>query len=711
MLLCLSAFALLVGIAPASNVEKPLQLVLYTPLNVDGGATTASTTLQLYNPNPAPLKYTLTIQNAKSKNTERKADWVVAFYGVDNKPLGPTLEGSIAARKSASVRVDLSHVVEAGETTAELKNNNVKIADLTLVKDQGLPFRVSLEGNPPEKPEIEFVKGAPLDLRLKNDDAMSYPLSWEFFLKGKAVSGTTTAGPNGSTKFTVTPDDSWFSLYQSFFRSEAKDGTLTLGYKPPGAAGAYPSKTVPIKVRLSAYDPATRDVLAMIVILVILALGGIASSYVNVDLVNRIRAISINKRVGQLAKMIGEIGPQLNSQLRVSLFLERGRITSTLPHRILFTPETAAALAQSDADTDLLKGRVDLATQISDAIVRQAHTIDASGVSPTLMEQVTKNLSAAQDLLKKSVLSAGESQKIQSLIGEANNILDAIGKPNDDLEKAIAARLQDLQARFTAAFLADPICVKIKAQAPIPFGLLSGGGPQPGSQGERDMDTRKLAVIADLVQMQSSDAGILDCLKRQNFVSLRMAELLLTELKDGVSLNDLRAEITAKPPQVYTTVDRDTVRVNTPIMMKLMFNKQDLNRAAAKGRIECTWSFDHDNLTEKGWEIYHYFPNPRDYIVKVTFKDIDQVEIAPCNPIERKVSVLPQRSEGYAHVAVEVQRWAVGFFVALVGLFAGAKEKILSLDTAGAILAVFLLGFSIDMAKNLLVSKETRSGG
>jgi hypothetical protein len=49
--------------------------------------------------------------------------------------------------------------------------------------------------------------------------------------------------------------------------------------------------------------------------------------------------------------------------------------------------------------------------------------------------------------------------------------------------------------------------------------------------------------------------------------------------------------------------------------------------------------------------------------------------------------------------------------VALVGLFAGAKEKILSLDTAGAILAVFLLGFSIDMAKNLLVSKETRSGG
>jgi hypothetical protein len=36
---------------------------------VDGGATTASTTLQLHNPNAAALKYTLAIQNAKAKNT------------------------------------------------------------------------------------------------------------------------------------------------------------------------------------------------------------------------------------------------------------------------------------------------------------------------------------------------------------------------------------------------------------------------------------------------------------------------------------------------------------------------------------------------------------------------------------------------------------------------------------------------------------------
>src|SRR5262249_39040157 len=160
-----------------------------------------------------------------------------------------------------------------------------------------------------------------------------------------------------------------------------------------------------------------------------------------------------------------------------------------------------------------------------------------------------------------------------------------------------------------------------------------------------------------------------------------VAEQLLTELKEGISLDDLRAEIAANPPRLYTTVDRDTVRVNTPILMKLLFNKWRYNRASAKQRIECTWGFGHYNLTEKGWAVYHYFQKATDYRVDVTFKDVDQVEIAPSQPIERKVTVVAQRAEGYNHVAVELQRWAVGFFVALVGLFAGAKEKILSLDT------------------------------
>ena len=258
-----------------------------------------------------------------------------------------------------------------------------------------------------------------------------------------------------------------------------------------------------IKADLNDYNPAWRDFWATIFILLILALGGLASSYVKVDLVNRVRAISTGKRLGQLSKQIGEIGPQLNSQLRVSLWIERYRIQATMPKKIYFTPESAAVLTQSDADTTALSTRVDLASQIADTGIKRDHLIDAGTLAPTIIDQIAGKLSAAQDLLKKSVLSDAEKQKIQSLLGGAVNLLDGAGTPDDNLEKIITARLTALTAKFTTAFLQDPTCVQIQADVPIPFTLLAAGGPQTFSQSERDANTRKLAVIADLVQLHS----------------------------------------------------------------------------------------------------------------------------------------------------------------------------------------------------------------
>ena len=692
------------GRAQAPPKQEPLQLTFYTPMNVDGSATTASTTLQLYNPNRAPIGYSLSIRNAVAKNSGQDANWVVVFYGDDNKPGLPTRDGTIPALKSLSVRVDLSQVIEAGETDADLMSFGRKIADLKLVKERGLPFKVSLEGNPAEKPVIEFTKGRSLALHMKNDDPMVYPVDWEIALKGRSVNGSAQLGPNGSTKLIVKPDDRWFSLYQSFFRSEQSDGTLTVRYTPKGVSVGYPSKTIPISARLNDYNPNWRDFWGMIAILFILGLGGLTSVYVNVDLVNRIKVIAINKRLGQLARIIGEIQPQLNSQLRVSLWLERGRIASTLPHGILFTPAAAAMLTQAGADTDQLKVRVDWASQIGNASFGLTHAIANGAIPPSLFEQGAKDLESAQDLLKKSVLSADELQRVQSLVGDAINLLNSIGKPDPDLDKTIAARIADLKSIFTAAVLAYPVCVRIKSRVPAPFALLNPNGPHD-SQAERDENTRKLAVIAGLVNMQSTDPDILRLLKRQGFLALSMAEQLLKELKEGVSLADLQAEITAVPPGVYVTLDRDTVRVNTPIMMNLKFKKLLYDQAAAKRRILCKWSFDHDHLTETGWEIHHYFPLAQHYTVTIKFADQNRNDIKPGAQVEYKLKVEPQRGEGHGHVAVELQQWAVGFFVAVVGLCAGAEDKIVSLNTAGAVLAVFVLGFGIDMAKNLLVSK------
>jgi hypothetical protein len=352
--------------------------------------------------------------------------------------------------------------------------------------------------------------------------------------------------------------------------------------------------------------------------------------------------------------------------------------------------------------------------------VKLDHVLDARTIAPTLAEQAATSLSAAQDILKKSVLSDAENQKISSQLGAAINLINAAGTPDDDLQKAINARLALLRVKinaFTANVVSAQVRTAIEAQVPLPFRLLPDAGPQAYSQLEQDALTRKLGVIADLVQLHpidphlhAADREVTSCLTRQDYVSLLLAEQLVAELKEGISVGDLRAEITAIPPRIGISIDRDTVRINTPIMMKLVFNRQCYNRAAARRRIQCTWDFDHGNLTEKGWEIYHYFPFKRPYNVTVEFADDNLVPIVPGGQVAKPVDVQDTPGEGHSHFALEFQRWLAGFFVAVVGLFAGAKEKIVSLDTASAIFAIFLLGFGIDMAKNLLVANKSSSG-
>jgi hypothetical protein len=349
-----------------------------------------------------------------------------------------------------------------------------------------------------------------------------------------------------------------------------------------------------------------------------------------------------------------------------------------------------------------------MASDVSDAIQHQNLVMDTGQAAPSLMDRATKSLSAAQDLLKKSVLTAAEQQKIQTLVGGVVNILDDIGKPDEDLEKEIAKRVQELQKQFTPAMRQDDVFLTIGERAPIPFSLLDPDQAELGSQTDRDANTRKLAVIYDLVRMRIVDDTMIDFLRRQDFGALASAELLLRQFKEEVSVHDLGAAIAASPQQLYVTEDRDLVRANTPILMRVIFNEPTYNRAAAKGLVECAWSFDGDKPTEKGWEVYHYFPEAGDFQVKITFKNVDQSLITH-HALSHRVTVSAQRAEGYAHVWVEVQRWFAGFFVAIVGLFAGAKDKVLSFDTLGTIFAVFLLGFSVDIAKNVIVANSKQS--
>jgi hypothetical protein len=57
---------------------------------------------------------------------------------------------------------------------------------------------------------------------------------------------------------------------------------------------------------------------------------------------------------------------------------------------------------------------------------------------------------------------------------------------------------------------------------------------------------------------------------------------------------------------------------------------------------------------------------------------------------------------------VELLYLAIVLGGTLLGLMAGAKDKLMELDVAPGLIAVFLLGFGADTVKNLLTQRQSQ---
>ena len=582
----------------------------------------------------------------------------------------------------------------------------MKIGTLTAVKEQGLPFKVALNGNPTEKPAIEFVMGKTTDLYWNNGDQMTYPVAWELVVKNKTVSGCELVGPGGKS-FSVPPKPEWFSPYESLLKAQVVDGRFNYRYESKGLHFSQPiTKTMPVEVHLTYWSGDKESLVPALIILVILAFGGALSTYIKVDLGNRLRRIKLRRRLDGLARTTGEAGPQLGSRLRVALLLERKHLTDVLPSGWLFTPGRGSALDKVAVAAHSLKTRVNLAVRISDARVSQGKVMALANTAPTLMDRVDKHLSGAEALLEKSTLTTAEKEKAESLIAQATTILDNAGTPDANLEKDLEKNLDALVAKFANIPNQNPIRAQIEREAPIPLGFLNKAHAKLASQPDEDMNLRKLELIHDLVQMNRQvSSELLEYLNLQDMAALRSAELLLRQWKEGITKADVRNAIRADPPALFMQIDRNFVRANQAVMMRVVFHDPRYNQAAARRLIQCEWHFD-DKQTEKGWEIYHYFPVSKPYRVRVTLNDQKTPNVPLGAGVTLDVDVQAERAEDESLWFVEVQRWLVGFVVAVILTLAAAKETIVSLDTLDAIIAIFVIGFAIDVTKNVLGSQQ-----
>lgn len=609
------------------DAQEGLSLVEAEPhVPIDPATKAGSTLLQIKNGGPAEVPVSLVFTELKSGITGQLLSAKVTIStqsDASGKPVSPPM---VKTGEVLVLKVDVSNVTEAGESTATIYQGGKKLGVLTVVNDRA-PFGVRLSSPTPDKAELSLKRGAKATLTLKNDDAVSYPVSWRLLVNGVNYEGKAVIlPPKESMPVEIDPPAAWFEpSVDGIFKPHDQDGVLTLSFIPgTGDGRLWPSKSVPLTVHLNYWPDWVRQVFGNGIILLVLVAGGLASLLVNAYLPNRLRSVAAEEKLGSLAGRISCISTKIDSRLRVLIRVERLRARTLLKSRGHFSPDFTDAVAQSNEGIAALTSRIEAAEQLD----AERHRFDAlrAQLPPTLLCGIDDSLQRAADLLRKSRPSAAEIDlakteiaKASDLISKASGVLSGEVK-DDEFGKRLDTCLANLKDDLKTTFESTDVYKRFQSQLPGPFVRLDSA-PTPSSPRHYtaiDADLAKLSLILDFVRLHEArsqglqqdlhevEAKIMTLLIPISWESLRQAQLLVRQVECGIYEKDLRDQL---PHGVSIELDRQVVRVNEPIEFSVRFHRPALDRTAAREEWSYAWNFG-DGLEERGWSAWHYYPTP-----------------------------------------------------------------------------------------------------
>lgn len=639
-------------LAAASVVaaEDGLKLVEDPQAPIDPATKTGSTLLQLKNDGTADASVSLVVKELRSKITGQLLRTKVAFSLQPEVPGKAVFPQILKPGEVLVLKVDVSNVTEAGESTADIFQGDKRLGRLTVVNDRP-PFGVKPSGGIPDKPELSLERGVKSSLTLKNDDAVTYPVSWRLLVKGVVYRGESPVmlPANESTPIEIDPPGPWFEHWiDGFFKPEDQDGLLTLALVPeatgevsrepqhvtaisaPPAVGndrSWPSKSIPIKIHLNYWSASVRQVVGNIIILVVLVAGGIASLLVNAYLPNRLRSAAAEEKLGALGGRTSAISTKIDSRLRVLIRVERLRLRTLLKSRGYFSPDFADSFSQLSDGIAALTSRIEAAEQLDS----ERHRFDSlrTKLPPSLLSLLNDSLQEAADLLRKGRPAQTEIDLAKTRIARASELISRAADmvnheaQDDEFANRIKKRLEQLKTGL-GYYHKTPIYGVFQTHTPGPFVRLKETYTDPAAISPRDYavidtDLAKLAVILDYIRlyearsddlqkMLQEDDGpqerIKNLLVPMSWECIRSAQLLVRQVQCGVYEKDLR---TVLPGGVSIETDRQTVRANEPIEFSVRFHHPVYDDTAAREEWSYSWNFG-DGLEERGWSAWHYYP-------------------------------------------------------------------------------------------------------
>ena len=617
---------------------------------------------------------------------------------------------TVPAGQELSVQANVSGVTGASSAVLPIFNGTAPLGEIPLFV-QDAPLNIAVDGPGSSSAPMIYGYEEPVRLALKNSDAESYLLHWEFQIGGRTLSQSDVKIPaNGSARIELKNSCTHFwqarlepcRVYGLFdwVHPTALNGTLVLTEMSGGMHeldGLLPSRAVPVSLRMYRLGELATELWTYGWVVLFLTMGGFLSYLASSVLPNTQRKADLRAQLHDLANRTSMVSTRVDSYLRVLLRLERSRIADGLDSASPWIPASTDPFAQIPAAIDTLNKRLTAAERL-DQLSRKHDSISTTA-PPSVTDSIDMILQEAADQLHSAALSDAEVAAATAALNKAQAALDMLDD-SDALAKLIAGNLEALQTRidkFPASYYEDlrqalpgifvvldgkfkdpknivrPMLFAIdhgvaamrlvldyamvRASIPTLEGVTEAA-PAEGEQAAPNMAAMSVmhcAGLGDNTRKRLADRQcvLIELLGKLSWQGLRDANLLVQQMRQDIYEEDVIAEM-SKPCQAEITTDTQKTRPYLPVFLTVTFKEPRFNRAAALERMICRWKFP-DHLEEQCWGVCHYFtgrerdsgPEPPPR----TQNDCGPYESAP-EPTEEVLPPRSLRGFGWFHAAL-----------------------------------------------------------
>ncbi len=666
----------------------------------------------------------------------------------------PAVAGS--STQTIAVKIAVTGLTVAGTATATLMNGNVMLGTLTVQRFPSA-YNVTIAAPPGATAQVLFSGVTRFGnhwpwrlttIQLKNGDPAPYRFRWRLVANGVARSArqNTIDLPANSTVLLDLTDASPDSLFAASgtLKDEMLDGTLEL--QPEYDAGAV---TLPLTVRMELYPPGLQAIINCLCIFLCLMAGGVVSVMANCYIPNTQIALALRARVRAMAEKLAGIGSDLDSQWIALLDSNVRRMDRQLESMPRLFPAYATLLDETTTSVTMYEHWLNIAYEVS-TVLRDTSEELQRGLPPTMLDSIRKSCEIALTPMATGFTTDEELQQMKTALAAAQAMLNSylqatelpeLAKLIKTREDSIMDKISALKAafpEFTSALdvwsgrLKEPIGPTnyqyrdisslragvlldywqlLEANKPVAAAAVAAAAAAGAETALRPAAPKAAETAYDRMSKPETRERLFDYLRPDTRESLRVARILVQEMHQDFYEAALKAE-TAKPqPALRLTAQPASGEICSPVRFSVRFDRQELQEISACQEWNAEWVFsDQGSIRPGGWDTFHSYGESGQYSVSVMLRDLKGNKVM-ANPLVMPFTVNREQSYGGKlrkfgpETRLEAGRLLMIMTVAMVGIFASARNQIAGLTWPAAIVEVVGLGFGADALKNLITRK------